>query len=68
MKFFFTANNFTQLDALEEMGVKNILTSFKYMKGALDVVCHKFENVILIAGNIDNVDKYYTFHLLYHHR
>ena len=61
MKFFFSANNFTQLNALEELGVKNVLISYKYLKNHIEKVTNMFENVILIPGNIDNVDDYYSF-------
>lgn len=61
MRFFFTANNWTQLNALEELGVRNVLISYKYMKNNVDKVIDKFVNVGLIPGNIDNVDNYYSY-------
>jgi len=61
MRFFFTANNQTQLNALKELGVKNVLISYKYLKNHIEKVTGMFENVILIPGNIDNVDDYYSY-------
>jgi len=61
MRFFFTANNWTQLNALEELGVKNVLISYKYLKNHVEKVIDKFDRVILIPGKVDNIDNYYEY-------
>jgi len=61
MKFYFNANNSTQLKALREVGVRNILISYKYCKNLLSELHKDFEEILLVSGAIDNVDPYYTF-------
>jgi len=61
MKFFFNVNNTTQTKALLELGVKNILTSYRYMKNQIPTLLKDFDNVMLIPGKIDNVDDYYEY-------
>jgi len=61
MKFYFNANNSTQLKALTEVGVKNILISYKYCKNLLSELHKDFEAILLVSGAIDNVDPYYIF-------
>jgi len=61
MKFYFNANNTTQLKALHEVGVKNIIISYKYCKNLLSGLHKEFDHVILVAGSIENVDPYYEY-------
>ena len=61
MKFFFNANNTTQLKALSEVGVKNIIISYKYCKNLLTGLHKDFEELILVSGAIENVDPYYDY-------
>ena len=61
MKFFFNLNNITQANALKELGVKNIITSYKYMKNQISKLTTDFDRVILIPGKVDDVDHYYEF-------
>jgi len=61
MKFYFNANNTTQLKALKEIGVKNILVSYKYLKNELPNLHKDFDCILLVAGAIENVDPYYSF-------
>jgi len=65
MKFYFNCNNRTQATALRECGVKNILLSYQYCKEAFDIYAKLFDNIGVIPGKIENVDKYYAwaFHL-----
>ena len=61
MKFYFNANNTTQLKALRECGIKNVLISYKYLKNQLGDIGRNFDSVIMVAGKIDNVDSYYDY-------
>ena len=61
MKFYFNANNTTQLKALRECGIKNVLISYKYLKNQFGDICRNFNSVMMVAGKIDNVDKYYDY-------
>ncbi len=61
MKFYFNANNTTQLKALSEVGVKNVIVSYKYCKNLLTQLHRDFDSVILVSGAIDNVDPYYDY-------
>lgn len=61
MKFYFNANNTTQLKALKECGIKNVLISYKYLKNQLGDIGRNFDSVIMVAGKIDNVDGYYDY-------
>ena len=61
MKFYFNCNNRTQARALRECGVKNVLLSYKYCKGAFDIYKGMFEGVGVIPGKLDNVDDYYNW-------
>jgi len=61
MKFYFNANNSTQLKALNEVGVKNVLISYKYCKNLLSELHKEFEEILLVSGAIENVDPYYEF-------
>jgi len=61
MKFYFNANNSTQLKALTEVGVKNILVSYKYLKNSISKLHKDFENIVMVSGAIENVDPYYSY-------
>jgi len=61
MKFYFNANNTTQLKALKECGIKNVLISYKYLKNQLGDIGRNFDSVIMVAGKIDNVEDYYDY-------
>jgi len=51
----------TQVNALLECGVKNILISYQYNKGHILELKDKFRGIGVIAGKIENVDKYYRW-------
>jgi len=57
MKFYFNCNNTTQADLLREVGVKNIMISYKYVKKPYE----GFESIMVTPGTGTDPFKYYAW-------
>lgn len=61
MKFYFNANNKTQVSALRRAGVKNIMLTYKFVGDRATDYSKSFENIILGPGFGSDKDRYHQF-------
>jgi hypothetical protein len=61
MKFYFNANNKTQVSALRRVGVRNIMLTYKFVGERANSLSNEFDNVILGPGFGSDKDKYHHF-------
>ena len=61
MKFYFNANNKTQVSALRRAGVKNIMLTYKYVEARAKEYTREFDSAIIGPGFGSDMDKYYSF-------
>lgn len=61
MKFFFNANNKSQVSALRRAGVKNVMLTYKFVGERAIQYANGFDNVIIGPGFGSDKDKYHEF-------
>jgi len=61
MKFFFNANNKTQLRALRRAGVKNVMLTYKFVGEKAKQYTNEFESAIIGPGFGSDKDKYHEY-------
>lgn len=61
MRFYFNANNKTQVSALRRAGVKNIMLTYKFVGERATSYTNEFDNAIIGPGFGSNKDDYYKF-------
>jgi hypothetical protein len=61
MKFYFNANNKSQVSALRRVGAKNIMLTYKFVGERANKLSNGFDNIILGPGFGSDKDKYHEF-------
>ena len=61
LKFYFNANNKTQLKALRRAGVKNIMLTYKFVEGRAKEYVNGFDDAIIGPGFGSDKEKYHEF-------
>jgi hypothetical protein len=61
MRFYFNANNKTQVSALRRIGARNIMLTYKFVGERAKNLSNEFDNVILGPGFGSDKDKYHHF-------
>jgi len=61
MKFYFNANNKTQVSALRRVGAKNVMLTYKFVGERAEKLSNGFDEVMLGPGFGADKDKYHSF-------